>query len=89
MAMRSHLLNDIMLNWEKVHCPLNDATAGFTFFQEVSASAINDALIPVKKAFFALRFRICLAQLKKLYIAHVLNHLLGLFTEWVVGIILL
>ena len=64
MAMRSHLLNDIILNWEKVQCTLNGVSAGFTFFQELPASAINDASISVKKAFFALHFRICLAQLK-------------------------
>ena len=63
------------------------ASAGFTFFQEMPTSAVNDALIPVK-AFFALHYRIRLAQLKYLYVAHVLNHLLGLFTKWVVGIIL-
>ena len=57
-------LNDIILNWKKVQCTLNGASAGFTFFQEVPASAINDALISVKKAFFALHFGICLAQLK-------------------------
>ena len=63
MAMRSLLLNDITLNSKKVQCPLKDASAGFTFFQEVPVSAINDALVPVKKAFFALHFRNCLAQL--------------------------
>ena len=64
-------------------------SAGFTFFQEMPTSAVSDALIQIKKAFFALRFRNCLAQLKKLYIAHLLDHLLGLFTKWVVGVILL
>ena len=37
----------------------------------------NDALIPVKQAFFELQLKNCLTQLKELYIAHVLNHLLG------------
>ena len=64
VAMRSLLLNDIILNSKKVQCPLKDASAGFTFFQEVPVSAINDALVPLKKAFFALHFRNCLAQLK-------------------------
>ena len=61
MAMRSPFLNDIILNWEKVQCTLNVASAGFTLFQEVPASAVDDALILVKKAFFALHFRNCLA----------------------------
>ena len=34
------------------------------FSQEMPTSVINDALIPVKKAFWALYFRNCLAQLK-------------------------
>ena len=38
----------------------------------------DDALIPVKKAFFASCFKMCLAQLKQLYIAHVLKHLVGI-----------
>ena len=89
MAMTSSLLNDIILNRKKVQCTLNGASAGFTFLQEMPASAIDDALTPVQKAFFALRFRICLEQLKQLYIAHVLSHFLGLLTKWVVGFILL
>ena len=64
VAMMSSLLQDIILNSEKVQCPLNAASAGFTFFQEMPASATKDALIPIKKAFFALRFRICLARLR-------------------------
>ena len=56
MAMRSSLLDDIILNREKVQCTLNGASAGFTFFQEMPASEIDDALTPIQKAFFALRF---------------------------------
>ena len=56
MAMRSSLLDDIILNWEKIQCPLKDTSAGFTFFQEMPTNAVNDALIPVKKSFFALHF---------------------------------
>ena len=43
MAMMSSLLNDIILNWEKVQCTLNGASVGFTFFQEMPAGAIDDA----------------------------------------------
>ena len=63
IAMRSSLLNDIKMNREKVQCPSDGASAGCTFSQEMPASTINDAFIPVKKTFCALRFRICLAQL--------------------------
>ena len=87
MAMRSSLLKDIILTWEKVQCTLNGASVGFTFFQEMPASAIDDALTQVQKALFALRFRSCLEQFKQLHIAPVLNHLLGLFTKWVAGIV--
>ena len=48
MAMRSSLLNDIILNWEKVQCTLNGTSVGFTFFQEMSSGAIDDALTPVQ-----------------------------------------
>ena len=53
------------------------------------ACAIDDALTPVEQAFFALRLRICLEQLKEFYVAHVLNHFLGRRTERVVGFDLL
>ena len=33
MAMKSSLLNDIILNWEKVQCTLNGASAGFSFLK--------------------------------------------------------
>ena len=64
MAMTSSLLDNIILNRVKVQCSLNGASAGFTFFQEMPANAIDDALTPIQKAFFALRFRICPEQLK-------------------------
>ena len=64
MAMRSPLLNDIVRNWEKIQCPSEETSAGLFFSHEMPASAVDGALIPVKKAFFALRFRVCLAQLK-------------------------
>ena len=54
VAMRSSVLNDIILNWEKVQCPLNDASAGLTFKR--CASAIHDALSPKQQALCALRF---------------------------------
>ena len=73
VAMRSSLLNHIVRNWEKVQCVLNDASIGFTFFQEMPAGAIDNALTPIQWAFFALRFRVCLEQFKQLYIAHVLK----------------
>ena len=71
--MRSSLLNDIILNWEKVQCTLNGASVGFTFFQEMPAGAIDDAFTPVWKALFALRWRVCLEQVKQLYNTHVLT----------------
>ena len=43
VAMRSSLLTDIILNWEKVQCVLDDASISFTFFQEMPACAIDDA----------------------------------------------
>ena len=46
VAMRSSLLNHVVWNWE-VPCILNDASVGCTFFQEMPACAIDDALTPV------------------------------------------
>ena len=61
MAMRSHLLNDIVREWETILCPSEDTSTGLILSQEMPASAVNDALIPVKTAFFALHFGKCLA----------------------------
>ena len=74
---------------EKVQCLLDDASVGCTFFQEMPASAIDDALTPVQKAFFALRLRVRLEQFKQLHVVHVLNHFLWHHTGRVVGYILL
>ena len=60
-AMRSSLLDNIVRDWEKIQCPSEDASAGLILSQEMPASAVNDALIPVKKAFSTLPFRNCLA----------------------------
>ena len=46
--MRSAVLNDIIWNCEKVQCTLNGSSVGFTFFQEMPASAIDDALAPIQ-----------------------------------------
>ena len=79
--MRSSLLNDTFSNWEKVQCKLNGASVGFTFFQEMPASAIDNAFAQIWEAYFALRFTVCLEQFKQFYIAHIPNHFLGLLTK--------
>ena len=61
VTMKYLLLNDLILSWEKIECPWKDASGGFTFFQEMSKSAIDNSLIPTKKAFWALRFWNCFA----------------------------
>ena len=66
---------------KKIQCPSKATSTGLILSQEMPVSAVNDALIPVKKAFFALRFRVCLEQFKQLYLANVLNHFLGLLTN--------
>ena len=43
---------------------LVEMSAGFTFYHEMPTSAINYSLIPIKKAFCALHFWNCFAQLK-------------------------
>ena len=61
IAMRSHLLNDIVRDWEQIQLPSEDTSAGLILSQEMPATAVNDALIPIKKPFFALHFENCLA----------------------------
>ena len=48
IAMRSHLLNNIVRDWEKIQLPSVNTSAGFILSQEMPTSAVNDALIPVK-----------------------------------------
>ena len=71
----------------EVHCTLDNASVGCTFFQEMPACAVDDAFASVWWAFFALRLRVCLEHFKQLYVAHVLNHFLGRRTERVVGFV--
>ena len=51
IAMRSHLLNDIVREGENVQLPSVDTAAGFILSKVMSTSAVNGALIPVKKAY--------------------------------------
>ena len=82
--MRSPLLDDIVRDWENIQSPLVKMSAGFIFSQEMSTSAINHSLIPIKKALWTLHF-----GNEQFYIAHVTNHLLWFFSKWVVSITLL
>ena len=50
-AMKSPFLNDIVRDGENIQLPSVDTSAGFILSQEMPTSAVNDALIPVKKAF--------------------------------------
>ena len=56
--MRSLLLGDTVRDWENIHLPSVKMSAGFIFSQEMSTSAINYSLNPIKKAFWALHFGI-------------------------------
>ena len=80
-TMVSLLLVDVVRNWEGIQSPLIKIWAGFAFNQEVSTSAIDYSLIPIMKAFWALHFRNCFAQLEQLYIAHFMNHRFRFVTE--------
>ena len=61
IVMRWLLLNDTVRDWEKIQFPSEDTSAGLILSQEMPTRAVDDALIPVKKAFWALHFRNCLA----------------------------
>ena len=51
IAMKSSFLNDIVRDGENIQLPSVDTSAGLIFSQEMPTSAVNDALIPIKKAF--------------------------------------
>ena len=76
-------------DWESTQSPLVKILAGFAFNQEMSAKAIDHSPIPIKKAFWALHFWNCFAQLELLYIDHFTNQRFRIVTEWVVDVILL
>ena len=61
MAMKSPILNNIVRDWEKIQLPSVGTSARFIISQAMPTSAVDDALIPVEKAFWALHFRNCLA----------------------------
>ena len=43
IAMRSHLLNDIVRDWEQIQLPSEDTSAGLILSQEMPATAVNDS----------------------------------------------
>ena len=64
--------------------------AGFTVFQEMSTSATDNSLIPMKKAFWTLHFsELSRITRTTLHFAHFTNHHFWFFTECVACIILL
>ena len=63
-TVESHLLGDVVRNWVSIQSPLTKILTGFAFNQEMSTGAIDHSLIPIKKAFWALHFWNCFAQLE-------------------------
>ena len=51
---RSLILDNVVLDWESVQSPLIKMLTGFTFFQEMSTSAIDNSLIPIKKGILSI-----------------------------------
>ena len=47
----SHLLDDVVRDGESIQSPLTKMLTGFAFNPEMSTSAIDHSLIPIKKAF--------------------------------------
>ena len=74
---------------ESIQSPLTKNFTGFAFNQEMSTSAIDHSLIPIKKTLRTLYFWCCFAQLEQLYIAKFTDHRLRIVAEWVVDDILL
>ena len=84
----SLLLNDVVRDGESIQSPLTKKLTGFAFNQEMSTSAIDHSLIPIKKAFWALTLGIVSHNSKNSTLHHFTNHRLRIVTEWVVDVIL-
>ena len=57
---KSLFFDDVVLDWS-IQSPVVNILAGFAFNQEMLTNAVNDALIPLKKAFWTLHFWNCFA----------------------------
>ena len=57
----SHLLDDVVRDGQSIQSPLTKVVTGFALNQEMSTSAIDHSLIPIKKAFRALHLWKCFA----------------------------
>ena len=55
---RSPHSDDVVRDWESIQSPLVKMLAGFAFNKEMSTSAIDHSLIPIKKAFWALHLEL-------------------------------
>ena len=58
---RTPLSDEVVRDWQSIRSPLVKMLAGFAFNQEMSTSALDYSLIPIKKAFWALQFWNCFA----------------------------
>ena len=68
---------------------LLNPSSEFAVNQALSAIAVHNSLIPIKKTERTLYFCYSFAQLEQLHIAQFADHLLRFVAEWVVDVILL
>ena len=87
--MTAPFLTNAMRDRECLQSKFVKVYSGFTFNQELSANAVDNSLIPIKKTVGTLYFWQSFAQLKKLYILQFADHRLRIVAKWVVAVVLL
>ena len=85
-TMTAPFLDHVVRDRECIQSQLVKLSSGFAFNQKLSASAGDNSLIPIV---ITLYFWFCFAQLELLCIAQFADHLLRVFAERTVDVILL
>ena len=88
-TMATPFLDHFVRDRDSIQSQFTKLSSGFDFNQELSASAIDNSLIPIKKSVRTLFFWYTFAQLEKLHITQFTDHLLRNVAERVVDVILL
>ena len=87
--MATPFLDHVVRDRECIKSRFVTLSSAFAFNQELSATAVNNSLIPTEKTLRTLHFWYCFAHLEKLYIAQFTDHRFRIVAEWVVVVILL
>ena len=80
-TMTAPFLYHVVRNRECIQSELFKLSSGFAVNEEVSASAVDNSLIPIKKTMRTLYFWSSFAQLEQLHNTHFADHRLRIFAE--------